>query len=137
MKVLLKKYSRFYTSFSNSVFECHNPKALRFVIKLCLALSNLHYHKFKHQDSLNQLCNSSLNIESTSHWLLHCPLFADKRKTFLSNTKSVNHKFQEQNNSTLTQTLLLGDAASKLIHWVNFNDQLESAESITIYYRYL
>ena len=45
------------------------------------------------------------NTESTSHYLLHCPLIADKRKTFPSNIKSINYRFREQNDSTLTQTL--------------------------------
>ena len=76
----------------------------------------MRYHKFKHnfQDSLNPLCNCGLITETTSHYLLHCPLFADERKTFLSNMKSINHKFLEQNDSTLTQTLLFGDLPSNV-----------------------
>ena len=76
----------------------------------------MRYHKFKHnfQDYLNPFCNCGLIIETTSHYLLHCPLFADERKTFLSNIKSINHKFLEQNDSTLTQTLLFGDPASSV-----------------------
>ena len=73
-------------------------------------------HKFKHnfQDAVNPLCNCGLNAESTSHYLLHCPLFADKRKTFLSTIKSINYKFVEQNDSILTQTLPFGDLASSV-----------------------
>ena len=99
----------------NSIFNCHNPKALKFITRLRLGLSHLRYHKFKHnfQDSLNPLCNCGLITETTSHYLLHCPLFADERKT-LSNRKSINHKFPEQNDSTLTQTLLFGDPASSV-----------------------
>ena len=71
------------------------------------------YHKFKHkfQDSLNPLCNCSLNTESTFNYILRCPLFVDERKTFLSNIKSINQKFLEKNDSTLTQTLLFDDPA--------------------------
>ena len=100
----------------NSRFNCYNPKALKFSTRLRLGLSHLRYHKFKHnfQDSLNPLCNCGLNAESTSHYLLHCPLFADERETFLSNIKSINHKFLEQNDSTLAQTLLFGDPASSV-----------------------
>ena len=34
-------------------------------------------HKFKHsfQDSINPLCSCSLDVESTIHYFLHCPLF--------------------------------------------------------------
>ena len=97
----------------NSIFNCHNPKALKFITRAGLGLSHLRHHKFKDnfQDSLNPLCNYGLITETTSHYLLHCPLFADERKTFLSNMKSINHKFLEQNDSTLTQTLLFGDPA--------------------------
>ena len=100
----------------NSIFNCHNPKALKFITQLGLGLSHLRYHKFKHnfQDSLNPLCNCGLITETTSHYLLHCPLFADERKTFLSNMKSINHKFLEQNDSTLTQTFLFGGPASSI-----------------------
>ena len=56
---------------------------------LRLGLSRLRYYKFKHnfQDSLNPLSNCSLNTESSSYYLLHCPLFAVETKTFLSNKK--------------------------------------------------
>ena len=100
----------------NSIFNCHNPKALKFITRLRLGLSHLRYHILKHnfQDSLNPLCNCGLIIETTSHYLLHCPLFADERKTFLSNIKSINHKFLEQNDSTLTPIFLFGDLASSV-----------------------
>ena len=81
-----------------------------------MGLSHLCYHKFKYnfQDSLNPLCNCGLISESTSHYLLRCPLFVEERKTFLSKTKSINHKFLEQDDSALTQTLLFGDPASSV-----------------------
>ena len=65
---------------------------------LRLGLSRLRYYKFKHnfQDSLNPLSNSSLNTESSPHYLLHCLLFTAKKK-FLSNIKDVNNIFLEQN----------------------------------------
>ena len=100
----------------NSIFNCHNSKVITFITRLRLDLSHLRYHKFKQyfQDSLNPLCNCDLITETTFHYLLHCPLFADERKTFLSNIKSINHKFLEQNDSTLTQTFPFGDPASSV-----------------------
>ena len=124
-KLLIFRNSNSYSAFKknilnyirpspNSIFNCHNPKALKFIKRLHLGLSHLRYNKFKHnfQDSLNPLCNCGLNTESTSHYLLHCPLFVDERKTFLSNIKSINHKFREQNGLTLTQTFLFSDLTS-------------------------
>ena len=97
--VFKKSILNFICSSPNSIFNCHNPKAVKFITQLRLGLSHLRYHKFKHnfQDSVNPLCNCGLITETTSHYLLHCPLFADERKTFLSNIKSINHKFLEQN----------------------------------------
>ena len=107
--------------------------------KIYYTITSESYHKLKHnfQDSLNPLCNCGLLAETTSHYLLHCPLFADERKTFLSNIKSINHKFLEQNDSTLTQTLLFGDPASSVetntlilnatIQYVLFTKRFEEA----------
>ena len=49
-------------------------------MRLRLGLSHLREHKFKHnfQDSINPLCNCGHDIESTTHYLLHCPLFLMK-----------------------------------------------------------
>ena len=77
-----KSILNFIRPFPNSVCNCHNPKSLKFISRLRLGLSHLRYQKFKHnfQDSVNPLCNCGLITETTSHYLLHCPLFADERK---------------------------------------------------------
>ena len=61
--ILLKK---------NILFDCHNPKALKFMPKLHLGVSHLRYYKFKRkfQKSLNPLCNFGLNTIPTSHYPL-------------------------------------------------------------------
>ena len=46
-----------------------------------------------------------LSIESTSHFLLHCPIFYDKRHTLLSTSYDIDSKILESNDSYLTQTL--------------------------------
>ena len=59
----------------NSVYNCHNPKALKFITTLRLGLSHLREHKFKHsfQDTISPLRSCGLDIESVEHFLLHCP----------------------------------------------------------------
>ena len=44
-----------------------------------IGMSHLREHKFKHnfQDCLNPICSCDLDIESTSHFLPHCPTFND------------------------------------------------------------
>ena len=92
----------------NSVYNCHNPKGLKFITRLRLGLSHLREHKFKHsfQDTINPLCSCGLDIESTEHFLLHCPQFANERRTLLSIKGNINYKLLENTNSNLSQTLL-------------------------------
>ena len=74
-------------------------------------MSHLHQHKFKHnfQDCLNPICSCGLDIESTSHFLLHCPTFNDERYTLLSTLNNIHRKLLELTKSSLPQTLLLGN----------------------------
>ena len=66
------------------------------------------------QDPLNPFCICCLNAESTSHYVLHCPLFVDERKNFRRNIKRINYKFQELNDSTLTQAPIFGNTVSSV-----------------------
>ena len=70
-------------------------------------MSHLREQKFKHnfQDCLNLICSCGLDIESTSHFLLHCPTFNDERYTLLSTLNNIDCKLLELTKSTLSQTL--------------------------------
>ena len=93
----------------NSFFNCCNLKGIRLITRLRLDLSHLREHKFKYnfQNCLNPLCSCGSRIESTSHFLLHCPIFRDKRHTFLSTLNIIDSKLLESNDSYLTQTQTL------------------------------
>ena len=97
----------------NNVFDCHNPQGIKYVTRLRLGLSHLREHKFKHnfQDCLNPLCSCGIDVESTSHFLLHCPFFNKERSTLLRNLKDINEKLLDKSDSTLTNILLFGDAS--------------------------
>ena len=61
------------------------------------------------QNCLNTPCSCGSSIESTSHFLLHCPMFHDKRHTQLSTLNNIDSKILESTtDSYLTQTLLFG-----------------------------
>ena len=64
----------------NSFFNCCSLKGIRLITRLRLELSHLREHKsnYNFQDCLNPLCSCGLSIESTSHFLLHCPIFHDE-----------------------------------------------------------
>ena len=97
----------------NSVYNFHNPKGLEFITRLRIGLSYLREHKFKHsfQDTINPLCNCGLDIESTEHFLLHCPQFVNERRTLLSTIGNINYKLLENTDSVLTQTLLFDNTS--------------------------
>ena len=101
---------KFIRSSPNSVYNCHNPKGLKFITTLRLGVSHLREHKFKYsfQDTINPICNCGLDIEPTKHFLLHCPQFVNERCTLLSNIGNINYNLLENTDSNLTQTLLFG-----------------------------
>ena len=70
-------------------------------------------HKSKHsfQDTINPLCSCALDIESTGHFLLHCPQFVNERHTLLSTIGNIHYKLLENTDSVLTQTLLFGNTS--------------------------
>ena len=95
----------------SNVFNCNNHKGIRLITRLRVGMSHLREHKFKHnfQDCLNPICSCGLDIESTSHFLLHCPTFNDERYTLLSTLNNIHRKLLELTKSSLPQTLLLGN----------------------------
>ena len=58
---------------------------------------------------LNPICSCGLDIESTSHFLLHCPTFNDERYTLLSTLNNIDPTLLELTKSSLSQTLLYGN----------------------------
>ena len=74
-------YLKFVRPSPSNLFDCNNYKGIRLITQLRVGMSHLREHKFKHnsQDCLNPICSCGLHIESTSHFLLHCPSFNDKR----------------------------------------------------------
>ena len=66
---------KFIRPSANSVFDSHNPKAIKFITRLRLVPSHLRERKFKHsfQNLLNLISNCGLDIESSLRYLLHYP----------------------------------------------------------------
>ena len=91
-------------------FNCYNQKGIRLMTRL--RLSHLREHKFNHkfQNYINPLCSCGMDIESMSHFFLHCPLFDDQRITLLSTLNKIHCKLIETNESSLTESLLFGNS---------------------------
>ena len=71
----------------NPVYNIHDPIGLKFLTRLRVNFSHLREHKFRHNflDTLNPLCSCGLEIESTKHYLLHCPFYTCIRRTLYDN----------------------------------------------------
>ena len=74
------------------IYNIHNSIGLKLLTRLRLGLSHLNEHKFKHnfQDCINPLSTCSLEIESLSHFFLHCNYFTNIRSTLFSELQSVD-----------------------------------------------
>ena len=83
-----------------------NSKGIKFITKLRLSLSHLRENKFKHsfQDSLDLFCNGGLMIESTAHYLFHCPTYITERLTFLSIIENINNNLVNLSEPVLIKT---------------------------------
>ena len=97
----------------NSFYGCRNIIGIKLVSRLRLGLSYLREHKFKHsfQDMLNPLWNSGMDAESSTHFLLQCPLYINERCTLMSNLNRINPQISQTSLQLLTNTLLLGNSS--------------------------
>ena len=82
----------------NRFFQCQNSKRIKLVTRLRLGLSHLREHKFKHnrQDTFNLFCRCDLDIETTSRYFLHCPLFHAERYTLTNNIKKIGNTIRKK-----------------------------------------
>ena len=113
--VFKKRILKFIRPSPNSVFECHNPKGIKLLSRIRLALSHLREHKFKQtfQDTLNPICICGKDIETPCHYLLACPNYDVERNTLLNNSRQIAPNILNYNNSQITQVLLYGDTSFK------------------------
>ena len=111
ISVFKEKILNFIRPPPNSFFDCHNPKGIKLITRLRLGLSHLREHKFKHsfQDTINPLCNCGQDIESSTHFFLHCPFVINEKRNLLSTIRSLDRKLLDCTDYDLTQTLLFGN----------------------------
>ena len=92
-------------------------------------MSHLSEHKLKHnfQDSLNPICNCGKDIETSAHFLLHCPNCSNERSTFLNIIKTTDRR---------AETLPYGDSNSNNITTVDSRKiELSGDQKISLSYR--
>ena len=74
-------------------FSVFNPPLLRYIFQLRVGLSRLRQHKKQHNfaDTPSDLCLCKTGVESTSHYLLHCPFYTSQRTVLLSTVENIVH----------------------------------------------
>ena len=111
--IFKKNILKFIRPSPYSIFNCHNPKGVKLLTRLRLGLSHLRDHKSKHsfQDSLNPICNCGTDVETTTHYLHHCPLFSDERLILINNIRNIVSNILNLNDSRFSEVLLFGNSS--------------------------
>ena len=134
-KLFRKRILEFITRQPNSIFNVPNSLGLTYFTRLCVGLSHLREHKFRHnfRNSLNPICSCGNAIESTKHYILHCSNFKNERKTVLQNVRIVNPNLLSMNKDAIyrdntlthnTNTFLLNSLIEYITSTKRFNDPL-------------
>lgn len=96
VSIFERKLLIFARSVPISTFNCHHSEGIKLLTRFRLVLSHLDKHKFKHssQDAPNPSCYcDNGDIESSSHYFLHCSLYLNKGTAFLDNITRFHPKF--------------------------------------------
>ena len=96
----------------NNIFNIFDPQRLKMLTRLCLGFSHLNEHRFRHnfQECMSPVCSCSLEIEDTSHYLLHCLHFPIHRIDLMNSVKSICINFEYMTNNKKITLLLYGDS---------------------------
>ena len=88
------------------VYNVNDYVGVKLWTRLRLNLSHLYEHKFRHnfQDTVNTLCSCSLESESTTHFLLHCPFYNNQRII-----RDIDMTISNLSEDNLVNTLLYGN----------------------------
>ena len=104
-------YYLFFCPVQNNIFNIFDPQGLKVLTLLRLDFSHLNEHRFRHnfQQCMNLVCSCSLEIEDTSHYLLHCHHFTLYRIDLMNSVKSICNNFESMTDNNKTRLLLYGE----------------------------
>ena len=93
-----------------AIYSINNPVRLKLLTRLRLGLSHLNEHRFNHnfQNCINPLCSCSHEIESTSHFLLHCHHYTNICAALLNSIAEIIGNTFNINDECLVNLLLFG-----------------------------
>ena len=93
-----------------SLFSIHDPVGVKLLTRLRLQFSHLNEHEFRHnfKDCVNPMCDCGAEIETTSHFFLHCHFFANERQKLLDDVYRIEASIKNLNEESLIDVLLYG-----------------------------
>ena len=94
-----------------AIYSINIPVGLKLLTRLRLGLSHLNEHRFNHnfKNCIKFLRSCSLEIESTSHFLLHCHNYTNIRLTLLNSIAEIIGNTFNINDECLVNLLLFGN----------------------------
>ena len=102
---------------SNPIYNIHDPLGIRLLTKLRLGISHLNKHRFNHNfdNCINTLGTCTLEIESTTHFFLHCHFCRNIQKALLDDLNEININISNFSETSLTDLLLCGKSSFEKI----------------------
>ena len=97
------------------MFNVDSSEGLKFLTRIRLGLSQVADHKFIHnfQDCVNLVCSCGQEIETSTHFLLHCFNYNRARQTLFEKVKKIDSSILKQRDQVKTKILLFGDEKLK------------------------
>ena len=94
----------------NRISSTQNFEGLKLLTRMRLGSSHLVDPKFRHnfQDCLKPICCCGQEIETTSHFVLHCLSYRCARKTFFEKINLIDSNILKQSDLSITKNLLFG-----------------------------
>ena len=98
----------FFQTDENSVFGVHNPISFKLLNRLRLNFRQLNEYKFRHKfrDTVNPLCFCNSEIETTSYYILRCPLLSEQRMKLLESLRNLENTLLNNCDDDLVNILL-------------------------------
>ena len=94
------------------IYRVFNPQGLKFLTQLCLGLSHLSKHKFRHKfkDCINPLCSCNLKVENTLHFFLHCLQYSTFCMGIMNKVNQIDENFSSLSDDNKVSLFLYGDS---------------------------
>ena len=106
-----KKLLNFIRPSEKSIYNIYDPQGSKLLNRLRLGFSHLRKHKFRQNfaDTVNLLCSSALETESTDHFFLRCQDYVSFSTTLMNELSSINCGIVSLRPSSLLEVTLYGD----------------------------